>query len=237
MPPKLENCMKRIVGIFLLSIVSSFVIAQEKSRPVQPDFPGDIMVDYGFNFWNNEPDNFPATFWGSNSIGVYYNHRWEISSHISFHSSLGVTIDKYASDDRYTWLRDSDGTVSFDTLTGVGFAKNKLVSTYAELPVEFRIHPLGTKNGEGWFIGLGGFLGRRLGAHTKIKFQSVDGEFKEKLYSDFDLVDFRYGLQGRFGFRTFHVFYKHYLNKTFNNAPDGTNNPQTWTIGINFSGF
>lgn len=229
--------MTRLVGFFLLMIVASVGIAQESKRPVQPNFPGDLMIDYGFNFWNNQPDNFPTKFWGSNSIGIYYNKRWEINSHISFHSSLGVTIDKYASDKEYTWSRDDAGVVSFDSLVGVSFSKNKLVGVYAELPVEFRIHPLGTKDGEGWFIGLGGFLGRRIGAHTKIKYQSVNGEFKEKVYSNLDMVDFRYGLQGRFGFRTVHLYYKYYLNNVFNGSPDGTNNPQAWTIGINFSGF
>lgn len=233
--------MKRLIGTTLLILVTSFVFAQEKERPTQPDFPGDLMFDFGFNFLKNAPDDYNTKWLGSNAIGIYYSKRFEISKRIAFHISPGLTIDKYASDGEFTWLRDTDGSVSFDTLdaTNLNFSKNKLVTTYAELPVEFRIHPLGTKDGEGWFIGLGAFAGRRIGAHTKIKYQVNEGEFKEKLFDDFDTVDFRYGLQGRFGFRSFHVYYKYYLNNVFNNPINEQNpqNPQAWTVGINFSGF
>lgn len=228
--------MKRFVGITLLILLTSAVFAQEKEKPTQPDFPGDLMLDYGFNFWNDAPEKFPTKFWGSNSIGLYYSKRFKISNRIAFHISPGFTIDKYASKRGYAWQSDEDGALDFDSLR-VSFAKNKLVATYLDIPVEFRIHPLGTQNGEGWFIGLGGFLGRRLGAHTKLKYQNATGEYKEKFYSDFDLVDFRYGLQARFGFRSFHLFYKHYLNNVFNESVDQDSNPQAWTIGINVSGF
>ena len=228
--------MKRLIGTALLILVTSFVFAQEKERPTQPNFPGDLMFDFGFNFWNDAPDVYETKWLGSNSIGIYYSKRFEISKHIAFHLNPGISIDKYASEGNATWLRDSDGDVSFDSLTSANFAKNKLVTTYAELPVEFRIHPLGTKEGEGWFIGLGAFAGRRIAAHTKIKYQVAQGEYKEKLFDDFDTVDFRYGVQARFGFRSFHVYYKHYLNNVFNNSLEGSN-PQAWTIGINVSGF
>ena len=227
--------MKRLVGTALLLIITTCLFAQEKERPTQPNFPGDLMFDFGFNTWTNAPEEFNTKLWGSNSVGIYYSKRFEISKRIAFHLSPGVTIDKYASKGGNTWLRQSDGSVSFDSLN-VNFAKNKLVATYAEIPVEFRIHPLGTKEGEGWFIGLGAFAGRRVGAHTKIKYLVAEGEYKEKLYNDLDLVDFRYGLQARFGFRSFHVYYKHYLNNVFNNDL-GDSNPQTWTIGLNVSGF
>lgn len=230
--------MKRLVGTALLLIITTCLFAQEKERPTQPNFPGDLMFDFGFNTWTNAPDEFNTKLWGSNSVGIYYSKRFEISKRIAFHLSPGITIDKYASKTGVTWFRtDDDGTMDFDSLN-VRFAKNKLVATYAEVPVEFRIHPLGTKEGEGWFIGLGAFAGRRIGAHTKIKYLASQGEFKDKLYNDFDLVDFRYGLQARFGFRSFHIYYKYYLNNVFNgNIMNTDSNPQAWTIGLNVSGF
>ncbi|RED91589.1 outer membrane beta-barrel protein [Marinoscillum furvescens] len=229
--------MKRICGFFLLSILTFSVFAQDENKPKQPDLPGNLMIDFGFNRWSEEPDNLPLGFLGSNSVGIYYNRRLRFNDHISFHPGIGFTFEKYAFEDRYTWLRDDDGTVDFDSLSGVGFRKNKLVSNYLEIPIEFRIHPLGTVNGEGFFIGIGAVGGMRIGSHTKIKYDIGEDTVKEKLYDGFGLSDFRYGLQGRLGFRAIHVFYKYWLNDVFSTSPDANKSPQAWTVGINFSGF
>jgi hypothetical protein len=231
--------MKQLSGIALLCLLTFTAFAQDDSRPKQPDLPGDLMVDFGMNLWSENPELLPAKLWGSESIGLYYNHQQRFNDHFAFHASLGFTFDKYSFDGQYTWLRDGDGVISLDTLSGSSYlTKNKLAATYLELPVEFRWHPLGTVNGEGWFIGLGGMAGYRIGSHTKIKFQNVTDEYKEKLYADFGLEQFRYGVQARFGFKTFHVFYKYYFNNVFDGPVDDTGIvPQTSTIGINFSGF
>lgn len=197
------------------------------------------MIDYGFNFWPETPDQLPTSFWGSNSVGIYLNSRVRFNDYISFHPGAGFTFEKYAFDDNYTWLRADDGTISLDSLSGVTLTKNKLVVNYFEIPLEFRIHPLGTVGGEGWFIGLGAVGGIRLGApHTKVKYDLGDNTVKEKLYDDFNVSRLRYGLQARFGFKTFHVYYKTYLSEVFTTAPDASGkNPLPFTIGVTFSGF
>lgn len=231
--------MKRLSGIALLLLLTISAFAQDDARPKQPDLPGDLMVDFGMNLWSEKPDLLPQKLWGSESIGLYYNHRVRFSDHIAFHASLGFNFDKYSFDGKYTWLRQDDGTISLDTLSGANrMTKNKLIATYLEVPVEFRFHPLGTVHGEGWFIGVGAMAGMRIGSHTKITYDIPEDSHKEKLYDDFGLSQFRYGLQARFGFKTFHIFYKYYLNDVFDGAVDGSGKiPQASTIGINFSGF
>lgn len=231
--------MRRIFGVVILTVfisVNSF--AQDDTRPKQPDLPGDIMLDFGFNFWDNQPDNLPAHAWGSNSFGIYYNQRVRFNDHISMHLTPGFTFEKYSFNSTYSWLNQQNGTVSLDSLTGVAMEKNKLVANYLEIPVEFRIHPLGTVNGEGWFIGLGFIGGARIGAHTKVKYNLGDNTVKEKVYDDFGINSFRYGYQIRFGFKSFHLFYKSYLNDVFKSAPsaDGVL-PRAFTFGMTFSGF
>ncbi len=198
------------------------------------------MIDFGFNFMTEQPDLLPNRTWGSNSFGIYYNHRARINDYISFHPSIGFTFEKYAFDDNYTWVNDINGVPTLDSLSGgIVLSKNKLVVNYLEIPLEFRIHPFSTVKGEGFFIGLGGVAGMRMGAaHTKRKYFLGENSIKEKLYDDFNIASFRYGLQARFGFKTCHLFYKMYMNDMFTTSPDASgNNPRTFTIGINFSGF
>jgi hypothetical protein len=233
----IKRHMKKFGGVAILLFFASFAFAQETNRPSQPDLPGDLMIDYGFNLWSPEVAELPLRSWGSNSLGIYYNKRFVISDRISFYGAAGFTFDKVAFDNDLTWLRDADGLVSLDTINGVTLKKNKLVSTYFEVPVEFRIHPLKTVSGEGWFIGIGAVAGVRIGNYTKIKYDIGDETQKERLYGDLGLENFRYGLQFRFGFNTFHLFYKTYLNDAFSSAPTGGNNPRMSTIGVNFSGF
>lgn len=231
--------MRRISGIaIVLLFISISCFSQEKVKPKQPDLPDDLVLDFGFNFLNKQPESFPSHFWGSNSVGIYYNKRYRINDYIAFHPSVGFTFEKYSFNSKATWLRDEDGIVSLDSLPNVSFEKNKLVTNWIEVPLEFRIHPLKTVKGEGWFIGLGGVVGYNIGAHTKIKFHNGDNEVKEKLYDGIGLEPLRYGLQARLGFKTFHVFYKTYLNNMFKTAPDDSGiNPKAFTIGVTFSGF
>ncbi|MFY0607387.1 MAG: hypothetical protein JXR10_11765 [Cyclobacteriaceae bacterium] len=231
--------MKRIFGVLLLFSLAFTAISQDKVKPTQPDFPGDLMIDFGFNFVNQQPDKLPNHLWGSNSFGIYYNHRARINDYISFHPSIGFTFDKYSFDDQFTWMNNGGGFPVLDSLdSGSPLVKNKLVVNYLELPLEFRIHPFSTVKGEGFFIGLGGVAGFRMGAHTKVKYFLGENSIKEKLYDDFNVQRFRYGLQARFGFKTCHFFYKMYVNDMFSSSPDASGkNPKTFTIGINFSGF
>lgn len=235
--------MKRFLGISLLVFLTiSAAYAQlgdPRSKPKQPDLKGDLLLDFGFTLMSDQPDNLPSHFWGSNSVGVYYIQRFRISDHFSFYPGAGFTFDKYSFKQNSNWLRADDGSISLDSLSGIDLTKNKLVVGYFEIPLELRIHPMGTVNGEGMFIGLGVVGGLRIGAHTKMKYILDNESHKEKLYGNFGLSRVRYGLQARVGFKTVHLFYKYYLSDMFsdNSDFDDDNNPGASTIGISFSGF
>jgi len=228
--------MKHLFSIVILIFLSASALSQEKSRPEQPDLPGELMIDFGFNMWDARPADLPGKFIGSHSFGIYYNNRVRFNDHISFHPGAGFTFDKYAFTGNYTWVSDLTNGVALDSMNAI-LTKNKLAASYFEVPLEFRIHPLGTVNGEGWFIGLGVIGGVRMNSHTKIKYKTTS-DVKDKLYNNFDLNRIRYGYQIRFGFKTVHLFYKSYLSDLFNHAPDASGiSPKVTTIGITFSGF
>jgi hypothetical protein len=230
--------MKRIFGIALIIVFALQVSAQESTRPTQPDLPGDLMFDFGFNYWNKKLNQLPISVKGSQSVGIYYTQRFKINDHFSFYPAGGFTFEKYAFDNDVTWLNAS-GVITLDTLKGVDMLKNKLTATYFEIPLEIRIHPSGTINGEGWFIGIGAVAGFKVGSHTKIKYGVYDQKYKEKQFDDFGLQKYRYGVQARFGFKNIHFYYKTYFSDIFSATPDAIDgkSPRASVIGINISGF
>lgn len=242
MPFQKEELMMRLTGAICLLLIGLNVSAQEASgaapKPAQPDLPGDILIDVGFNWMTGNADKLDRHVWGSNSFGVGYSQRFRLGDRLSVYPGVMLSTEKYSFRSGHSWVRDTLGAISFDTLMFPLVEKNKLVATYLDIPLELRIHPLGTVDGEGFFIGLGVIGGMRIGAHTKLKYRLLDKTVKEKLYDDFGLERFRYGLQARLGFKAVHLYYKVWLNDVFKNAPAGTGAvPQAWTLGVNITVF
>ncbi len=231
--------MTRLSVVVLMLFVSFSTLAQQGDRPSQPDLPGDIMLDFGLNMWSEDTEQLRLDLWRSNSFSIYYNRMFKITNKFTFHPAVGLGIEKYAFNDDFAWLMDSQGTISLDTLSGgVSLTKNKLNITYFEIPFELRFYPKGTVSGEGMFVSVGAIGGLRINTNSKIKFANGEGQTKRKLNQRLGVNDFKYGVQARIGFRTFHVFYKHYFSDVFDGSPDDSGlNPTAATLGINFSGF
>lgn len=230
--------MTRLSVVVLLLFVSLSSFAQQSDRPSQPDLPGDIMLDFGLNMWSEDTEKLRLDLWRSQSFGVYYNRMFKISNKFTFHPAAGLSFEKYSFNDDFAWFSDNQGQISLDTLTGVSLTKNKLGVNYFEIPLELRFYPTGTVSGEGFFVSVGAIGGLRINTNSKIKYPIGEGEAKRKLNHRLGVNDFKYGVQGRIGFRTFHIFYKHYFSTVFDGSPDASgNNPTSSTIGINFSGF
>ena len=203
----------------------------------RPDIPGKLILDLGSYSLMDRPDDFERKFWASKSAHVSYTREYELLSFVSLNLGLGISTEKLAfrTDNILTSLVDSDfndslvfttpferlvkGSIQgspFDSL-GHDLRKNKLALTYLEIPLEFRIYPLGTDHQSKWFIGLGGFLGMRIDAHTKVKYRisGVDNWHIDKVQRDFGINKFRYGLMARFGFDSVNLYAKYTMNNLF----------------------
>ncbi|WP_425392738.1 outer membrane beta-barrel protein [Ekhidna sp.] len=238
--------MKYLLGaLFSLSLL--VVSAQELKRP---DIPGDLMVDVGFNVWSSMPGDLERSVWSSKSIGLYYSKRKVLSGKLSFNYGVGLGLEKMSLGDtvtlasNYSDNNDTPNNPDDDFIRPVAlitnpenFAKNKLATTYLDIPFELRFHPLGTEDGEGLFIGAGGIVGLRLNAHTKWKYDNNGETTRQKIGGKFNLNSFRYGYQVRAGFKGVHLFYKRYLSNVFNDEFADGSNPVMTTIGINVTGF
>ncbi len=223
--------MKSLCGV-LLVLVGFFGLAQENQFS-RPDIPGELMLDIGINAWSQVPDTLDRKGWASKSVGIYYMKRYPISNKLSFYPGIGLGLEKHGFQSAATFIDSAD---YIDALPFFGITKNKLAITYFDIPIEFRFHPNGTEDGEGFFIGIGAMGGVRMNAHTKWVYE-VDGDKKrQKVSGNFNLETFRYGFQVRLGFRGIHLYYKSYQSTLFN-SPIQEADPQVRTIGINLTGF
>ncbi|MEO9482257.1 MAG: outer membrane beta-barrel protein [Ekhidna sp.] len=211
----------------------------------RPDIPGEVMADIGFNVWSSMPGGLERKTWSSKSVAIYYMKRKALSGKLSFNYGIGLGLEKMSLGDSSTLASNYTFTSgSTDSLAAVGiipnpqnFQKNRLATTYLDIPFEFRFHPLGTQDGEGLFLGVGGIVGLRLNAHTKWKYDNNGETVRDKVSGKFNLNSFRYGYQVRMGFRGVHLFYKRYLSNVFQDKFQDGKNPVMTTVGINVTGF
>ncbi|MEP1035259.1 outer membrane beta-barrel protein [Ekhidna sp.] len=230
--------MKYVYGVLLTILVLS---ASAQDGLKRPDIPGELMVDIGFNVWSSMPGALEKRTWSSKSIALYYTKRKAFSSKLSLNYGVGFGLEKMSLGDSSTLFSN---LMVNDTLQSVfigpntqNYDKNKLATTYLDFPVEFRFHPMGTEDGEGLFLGIGGIVGLRLNAHTKWKYDNNGETVRQKVSGKFNLNSFRYGYQVRLGFRGVHVFYKRFVSPVFKDTFEDGFNPVMTTVGINVTGF
>jgi len=236
--------MTKFLVSFLLLITFFSASSQEKLTG-QPDLPGDILFDLGFNFWDQQNDTLKN--WSSRSVGIYYNKRYRISKKFSFYAAAGLGLEKFSFSKNYFLNRGVKGAIVLDTLNSV-ILRNKMLVTYLDMPLELRFHPKGTIEGEGFFVSAGVIPGLKLNAHTRIKYEEAGAKQTQKLRANFGLNDYRLGLQFRVGWEGVNFFYKTYMTELFRKKQSiylpgdlgneiDSFNPTITTIGINFSGF
>ena len=79
-------------------------------------------------------------------------------------------------------------------------------------------------------IGVGGYIGYRVGSYRKIKYE--DGK-KEKQKGSFGLNDFRYGLTAELGKRKGLTFFLRYdLSEMFKSDQVNAKGLQAWSVGL-----
>ncbi|GGG50154.1 outer membrane beta-barrel protein [Hymenobacter glacieicola] len=109
--------------------------------------------------------------------------------------------------------------------------KSKLAVSSINLPLMAVLDFKNKKGRDAFRIGAGGFMGYRLGSHTKIKYEDNGNTKKDKDRGSYNLADFQYGLQGTIGIRRIDLFAKYHLNETFKN----NRGPQAQTLSFGVS--
>ena len=114
---------------------------------------------------------------------------------------------------------------------GRNLEKSKLAVSSLNLPLMPMLSFRDKEGKDSFRIGAGGFIGYRLGSHTKLKYEEDGNTKKDKDRGSYNLTDFQYGVQGTIGIRSIDLFAKYNLNNTFKD----NRGPQANTISFGLS--
>ena len=179
-----------------------------------------FMLDLGFNTYLSDGKfNLPSEL---NDFDLDYSRSVNVNMHIfrqriglignnlNFMYGLELAWNNYHFDNDITLLHNVDEVTVVES--GVDFKKNKLATTFLQVPVLFNIETNPKKPSKSFRISAGGYGGLLLGARTKQK-SSENG--KVKIKDDFNINKFRYGLIGQVGVGCINFYVDYALNGLF----------------------
>lgn len=202
-----------------VAVDSAAAKPKKKSR-----FDDGFNIDLGFNtFLNHENTMLDVAGlkpWGSRyvSLNPYYQMRvGREKSPFYIRTGLDFSFNNYMFDRNYV-LKDSEVLGNPYTVLVKderNLQKSKLATSSVNLPLMLLLDFDNKKGKSAFRIGAGGFVGYRLGAHTKIKY-SLDGDDeKDKDRGNFNLEDLQYGLKATIGVYGLDLFANYNLNSLF----------------------
>ena len=233
--------MRKIATLFIITIFTCLTAfgngnsidgtSSQKRKKAQPDLPGTVMIDLGFNMLLDESDSLDLGIWGSKGVNIYYMYDIPLGdSKLSFNPGFGVGLEKYSFDANYSLTNTPDGTVDVVPATdivgsGLEIKKSKIAANYFDIPLSLTYRTDKDNPKKGMRFSIGGKIGLLFSSHTKIKYKNAEGDnAKLKSKDDFNINRFRYGAHVKAGSRGFNVFFYYGLSELFesNKGPQKT---------------
>jgi hypothetical protein len=219
-------------------------------RAAQPNIPGSLQLDFGFNQAIGEPTGFDQGFWGSRTVNLYYQYRFRIgTSKFSVVPNLGLGLERFKFvEEENTLAYLPDGSVppqitlqltpANTVVTADRIKKSMLIANYIDLPLELRFDTNPDDIPRSFNIALGGRVGYLFESMTKIVYTASGQVMKLKDKQDWELTKFRYGVHARIGVGSINLFFMYNLSPTFEEGkgPLATT-MNSFTTGISLNGF
>ena len=136
-----------------------------------------------------------------------------------FFTGLGITWNNYRFDNNVTLNPGNLLNSTIDTTSNRSYQKSKLTDSYITAPLMFEVFT-SHKRRDAFHIGAGAMIGYRIGSHTKIKYEEDGHTYKPKVYDDFNLNPFRYGLRLALGYGKFNIFGDLYASSLFKSGKE-----------------
>ncbi|RTQ45635.1 PorT family protein [Hymenobacter gummosus] len=189
----------------------------------------DFGVDLGLNTFVNKQTYAPGGVeqpydlraWGSRYVALNWKFwaRTGKNSPLFFHLGPEIAFNNYMLEgNRYFSANAAANRTDIvqEPADQRNLEKSKLAVTSLNLPVGFTLKFKDKDSDKDLFrIGAGGFVGYRIGAHTKLKYEQDGRTHKDKDRGSYNLEDFQYGVSGTIGVRNFDLFVKYNLNDVF----------------------
>lgn len=214
-------------------------------------------VDIGLNNWledgsfpdaNNSP--YSVKPFGSWYIALNSTNRTWVGGPIFIEWGLGVSWYNWKLEDPDFRIEKTDQRVEFTENPLQNGLKSKLTASYINAhfvpmfdfsrgrrkvrSIESEGFRLRTYSRKGVRFGLGGYVGYRLGSHSKFVFKEDSTREKDKDNGNFFLENVRYGLRAQIGWKGVELFGTYDLNEVFSSGrgPQGSPGLNAITFGI-----
>ena len=252
---------KKLILLFVISGLSFSAFATEgdggkdkpraklgtlkiRERKARPDIPGTFLVELGWNVQMSSPSELDNTLLGSRTVNLYYFYNIELpfaGGRFELMPGIGLGLDRFKFEDDVTIVEalDDNGNEFFDVveLEDQDVKKSMLISNYIDIPLELRFYSNPNDKRKSFKAGIGFKAGILYSAHTKTKIDD-GGIEKTKIYDDFGLNRFRYGITGRIGVGGFNLFYYYSLQDLYEKNEGPLNSDvHHVTVGLSFIGF
>lgn len=188
-------------------------------------------VDFGTNNFMTDgqfPQNnelYTVRPWGSWYVGLTSLQRTRVGKNFFFEWGLGVSWFNFKFQDDNVIVQQTDDNVEFASdLRDVDHIKSKLSATFINASfvplLDFGNHSRKTRMWDGYGsefrMGLGPYVGYRIGSKSKIVYNDEDGDReREKTRDNFYLNNLRYGARLQVGFRSTDFFLNYDFNELF----------------------
>jgi hypothetical protein len=183
------------VGLMLLAI-SAQSQNDSKITKVLDRWDDKILIELTHDTWLDAPDGVDFVIPSVGFKGYFFSdYTFGEESNFSFAWGFGVSADNVKSNAEFRQEEFPDGTTGDQELTPIerSYDNNKFVTTYLEVPIEFRFI---TKGKHPFRMIVGARAGYLLQDHQKIE----DTEGKAKFYNFEHINRWRYGVSARIGY-------------------------------------
>ena len=145
------------------------------------------------------------------------------------------TFYNYRTDSKYIIELDDDGNTIGRPEENRTVTKNKLATSFINIPFLFEFQIPVNKDINRFFISAGPYAGFLVKGHTKVVYEDNGTKSKEKYKGDLNLNPFQYGVMVRFGYR----WIKFYATYNFSGLYMKDKGPELYpyTIGLTLVNF
>jgi hypothetical protein len=234
--------MKKIIFTLGLVAVSIGVFAQDGGSPMNKavnkvthsnDF---LMIQLSYDGWAGAPDSIKTGLNRGFNMALMYDFPFK-ESNLSLAAGLGVSTSGVYLKDHSMDIqgKQNSGQVSFPASSN---KKNKVATTYLEIPIELRYRSVPENANKGFKAALGVKVGALVDAHTKTKYGGANGS--KDIDKDANRGFFnpwRFAATGRVGLGNFAVFCAYSLNPLLKDNNSNNFDIRPYQVGICLSGL
>lgn len=186
-----------------------------------------LLEDGSFNLTTPELELNQGRSWDIN-LHIFRQRIGFARNHVNLMYGMSVDFNHFNFDSNSVLVADTN-VVTFRTPDNVNYNKNKLRTTYLEVPVLLNFNTNPRKSSRSVRVSGGVYGGLLVRAKTKQKSDSF-GKTTDK--DNYNLNRFRYGIVGELGLGPVNLYAKYQLNSMFENDQAGPVYPLTFGITV-----